>query len=84
MSFSGLRVMRLSTTSRGAHQERHLGLRLPLHFEEGAQIAGGIGALLFGAVFAGFPVLFFVLSRLNGESIPLQAVLVLAEICWSA
>ena len=70
--------MRLSITSRGAHQEGHVGRRLPLHFEEGVQLAAGMGTLLFGAVFARFPALVFVLSHLRGESIPLQAVLALA------
>ena len=69
--------MRVSTTSR-AHQERHVGRQLPIILDEGAKIGGGIGALLFGGIFAAFPILLFLMSDWTDESIPLPAYVLLA------
>lgn len=66
------------TIRSGRNQDVHLGDRLPIEHYEGARIAGGIIMLLFGGVFAAFPVLFFVLATLDGEEpIPFFALLLL-------
>ena len=55
-----------------------MGHQLPSILDEGAKIGGGIGALLFGGIFAAFPILLFLMSDWTDESIPLPAYVLLA------
>ncbi len=76
--------MSITIRTGGAREpEVNLGDFLPIRYEEGANTAGGIGLLLFGGVFFGFPVVFLgfasAAARIqDGEPIPLFAYLLLA------
>lgn len=59
-------------SSGGADQGLHIGKTLPLRHQEGARIGGGILALLFGGVFAAFPLLFVDMWLRSTDGVEIQ------------